>query len=519
MSAEAIDPVSAGGAAYVDDRLDEARELWEGAFRDLRDAGQPAAAARVAALLAELHWGGLGHPSIGRGWLERARRLLDDSGPCVEAGYWELARLACDRPDPVDVEHSARRALAIAVEFGDHGLHTRALADLGFSLVSQGQLATGFAHLDEALAAITSGELHDPFAVSTTCCALLSACDRAGDLERATEWLQVVRELVLAPAGGRPRMLGAHCQVALGGVMCAVGAWSDAEAAVRTAVDRATGATASQRTQAAARLAELHIQRGRIEEAAQLLGPIEDDIAAAGALAQLHFARGDAAVALAVLQRATATLGGDVLRSADLLLLTVETALACDSTAEADQAVARLHTIAAHADAEFVHGIADLAQGLLDASHSRTEQAITGLESARARFGRTQRPLLDARACLALADITTSSAEAIAAARAAHAVAVRLDAPAIRDRSAAVLRRHGASTPRSTAPGVLPELTPRESEILDGIRRGDSNTQIAARLYLAPKTVEHHVSRILTKLGVRTRTEAAAVAARTDPRN
>ena len=60
---------------------------------------------------------------------------------------------------------------------------------------------------------------------------------------------------------------------------------------------------------------------------------------------------------------------------------------------------------------------------------------------------------------------------------------------------------------------MLPELTPRESDILDGLRRGDTNAEIAAQLFLSPKTVEHHVSRVLTKLGVRTRAEAAAAAA------
>jgi DNA-binding NarL/FixJ family response regulator len=60
---------------------------------------------------------------------------------------------------------------------------------------------------------------------------------------------------------------------------------------------------------------------------------------------------------------------------------------------------------------------------------------------------------------------------------------------------------------------VLTELTAREREVLDGLRRGETNAEIAARLYLSPKTVEHHVSRVLTKLGAKTRAEAAAVAA------
>jgi DNA-binding NarL/FixJ family response regulator len=57
------------------------------------------------------------------------------------------------------------------------------------------------------------------------------------------------------------------------------------------------------------------------------------------------------------------------------------------------------------------------------------------------------------------------------------------------------------------------ELSVREREVLDLIRQGSTNAEIAARLYISPKTAEHHVSRILAKLGVRTRTEAAAVAA------
>src|SRR3954454_14854982 len=251
--------LAAGGLAYVDDRLDEARALWEQAFRDLRTDGAGAGAARVATLLGELHWGGLGSPSVGRGWFERARRLLDDAGPCVERGYWELGRLACDRDDVDELLQSAERAMAIAAEFGDVALQTRALADSGYALVAQARLSDGFARLEEALAVISSGEVTDPFAVSTSCCSALSACDRAGDRQRAAEWLTVVNEAVLRPAEGRPRMLGAHCQLALGGVLCATGRWTEAEEAIRATLGDGSGATASQRNEATARLAEVWI--------------------------------------------------------------------------------------------------------------------------------------------------------------------------------------------------------------------------------------------------------------------
>jgi DNA-binding NarL/FixJ family response regulator len=55
-------------------------------------------------------------------------------------------------------------------------------------------------------------------------------------------------------------------------------------------------------------------------------------------------------------------------------------------------------------------------------------------------------------------------------------------------------------------------LTPRESEVLDLLVEGLRNAQIAERLVLSEKTVAHHVSAILRKLGVSTRTEAATQA-------
>ncbi len=59
-------------------------------------------------------------------------------------------------------------------------------------------------------------------------------------------------------------------------------------------------------------------------------------------------------------------------------------------------------------------------------------------------------------------------------------------------------------------------LTPRQSEVLDHLEHGLSNRQIADRLFISRKTVEHHVSAILAKLGVATRDEAVA---RTEAKN
>ena len=79
-------------------------------------------------------------------------------------------------------------------------------------------------------------------------------------------------------------------------------------------------------------------------------------------------------------------------------------------------------------------------------------------------------------------------------------------------RSAGV-RKIARGPRRSTMnnPGLL---TARQVEILKLLADGLTNAEIAARLYITPKTVAHHVSAVLGKLGVRSRRQAAAEAAR-----
>jgi DNA-binding NarL/FixJ family response regulator len=67
--------------------------------------------------------------------------------------------------------------------------------------------------------------------------------------------------------------------------------------------------------------------------------------------------------------------------------------------------------------------------------------------------------------------------------------------------------------PQSRTKGNPADLTMREVEVLGLIQQGLSNVEIAAKLFVSRKTVNHHVPAILRKLGVARRGQAAALAA------
>ncbi len=104
---------------------------------------------------------------------------------------------------------------------------------------------------------------------------------------------------------------------------------------------------------------------------------------------------------------------------------------------------------------------------------------------------------------------TTPPDELAAAVRACHSGEM-LFAPAVTRRLVETYVRH---PPRPDGvPARLEELTEREIDVLRAIARGLSNAEIAAELYLGEATVKTHVTRILSKLGLRDRVQAVVLA-------
>lgn len=78
----------------------------------------------------------------------------------------------------------------------------------------------------------------------------------------------------------------------------------------------------------------------------------------------------------------------------------------------------------------------------------------------------------------------------------------------------ALIRRALTQDAQGPLPGALARLTPRESEVLEAIADGRTNKEIARNLGISPGTVKTHVERLIGKLGVRDRTQAAILVTR-----
>ena len=82
----------------------------------------------------------------------------------------------------------------------------------------------------------------------------------------------------------------------------------------------------------------------------------------------------------------------------------------------------------------------------------------------------------------------------------------RLGAGAWAERARDELRASG-ETARKRSPSALDQLTPQEVQITRLVAEGATNKEVAARLFLSPRTIDYHLRKIFTKLGITSRAE------------
>jgi RNA polymerase sigma factor (sigma-70 family) len=261
-------------------------------------------------------------------------------------------------------------------------------------------------------------------------------------------------------------------------------------------------------------LAELRRRQGRPADAARLLDEAGGSPKAQLCRAGLALDAGDALGAVELLERLLRQLPDPRrLERAPALLLLVHARIAHGQRDEAASALRELREIERLVGTAPLRACADLAEGVLAAAWGDHDRARPLLEDAVDGFERSGAPLETAQARTALAASLAALGRADAAEREATAaldclleLGADLDARRARELVAAAERGHGRS--------ALPELTPRETEVLRLVAGGLTNAQIAERLVISEHTVHRHVTNLLRKLELPSRAAAAAHAAR-----
>jgi ATP/maltotriose-dependent transcriptional regulator MalT len=494
-----------GLAVWFLGRAEEGIEARARASIDYVAGGDCDRAARVAVWVSHQYLT-LGRVSLANGWLERAERALEGRTDCVGYG-WVLLGRARRATDVEEAAEAARRAMAIGRSSADDDLEVFALSLVGRCEVGGGLFDEGMRKLEEAMAAASAGRIDSPCTLGEAYCNMIVACANAGDWERAAEWCEHVEDYAarcdIMPLFGACRTIHAD-------VLVASGRWDDAEKALGDALEAHTRHSPAADAPTVSRLASLRIRQGRLTEAERLLAGREEHPASLLALAELRLAEGEADIAAALLERGLAAAEGDLLTSSRLLVPLVEAHLTKGRNGAASVAGRRLDELANRSGRRLVRARASLAMARVALADGRGNDARERARLALGSFGQLGMPHEAAEARLELARAVATELPQLACEEARCALAAFGELGAARgvDAAAASLRDFGAGTaPRASVGG---DLTAREHEVLALVARGMTNARIAETLFISEKTAGHHVSRILSKLGVRNRTEAAA---------
>jgi DNA-binding NarL/FixJ family response regulator/Tfp pilus assembly protein PilF len=495
--------------AYLELDFTRAIDDWERAYAAHRDSGDQLGAVRVARTIAYMYGSIVGDGAVMGGWLARAQTLLAGTGDSPEVG-WVALNIGMFEGDRTRKEACFRQALEVARRFRDTDLEFVTLAYLGANLVHADRTEEGMVLLDEALAAAAGREVDDFCVLQEIFCQLFSACEHAHDVTRADQWIRVGE--AIAARRDLPAV-SAFCRTHYGGLLTAAGRWPEADATLTEAVRLWGLGHRSLRGGALARLADLRVRQGRLEEAEQLLTGLDLDLDAARPLAAIHLARGNPSLARDVVERALEQVDPVSSAAAPLWALLVDVHLAAKRPVEAEAAVEKLAACATRCPSDYLVAVTALARARVHFA-AGTGDPRANLREALAGFARAHMPMEVAHSRLELANalLTDRPDVAMAEARAALEAFERLRAARQVDAATAVLRSLGVRSSVAKRSGEL--LTNREVEVLELLGHGLSNPEISDRLYISRKTVEHHVGNILAKLGLRSRAEAAAYATR-----
>jgi DNA-binding NarL/FixJ family response regulator len=495
----------AAEAADMAGRGDDAVRLLRRAYLAHAEAGEVGPALRTGYWLCKaLAWGG--EFAQAGAWLARARRLAEAEPDCAEYGYVLMldAELQFRSGEYAGMLATARALVERAGGSRDPDLPAGAATTLGNALVVNRAIASGLAQLDEAMVAVTGGEL-SARATGQIYCIVIGTCQELHDVRRAREWSAALADWCEA----QPEFTGAYrglCRVHRVTILQQSGGWPSAVREARLACEQMTGGYGRVVAGAAFyQLAELHRLRGEFADAEQAYrDALRYGWDTQPGMAMLRLAQGKPDPAAAAIRRALAE-ATEPPRRARLLAAAVEIQVAAGDLIGAARAAVELSGIADELGTTALQAMSAHAAGAVRLAEGAADQALTSLRRAYGLWRDLDMPYEAARTrtlvalgCRALGDEDSAAMELDAA----RQVFVRLGAGP----DAAGVDRLGRGA------GETCGLSPRELEVVRLVAAGRSNQAIAAELFLSEKTVARHVSNIFGKLGVGSRTAAAAYA-------
>ena len=520
-SAEALEGL--GTSAWWLDLADIVFDSRERAYRLFLDRGAHSDAARVAVWLAWDCWAFRGEGAVANGWLQRARRLLEDQPGRVELAWLESresALVLLEEGDPDRAHAHASACIRAARAAGSIDLEMLGRALQGLALVSSGAVAEGMRALDEVNTAVVAGEMQDLVAIALASCYMISACDRVRDYDRAVQWCTRLKAFC-AKWGLRP--LFAVCRTQYASICMWRGTWLEAEQELTSATDELAASRPAMTADGLVRLGELRRRQGRLMEAASLFEQAEHHPLAALGQAELAFDRGDMRAAANQAERCLRrVLPHNRTDRAAGLDLVVRALVGAGDLDRARTALAELSAIATlvstgplRAAASLGAGFVALGAGDADAARRHLEDAVDLYLASGAPFELGRARIELARALVALGRLEDGRQEAQRAIDLLSELHAELAVSRARALLDSLPKTQGVASDRArpTAPNGA-GVTKRELEVLRLVAEGLNNQVIAETLFVSEHTIHRHVANIFGKLSVSSRAAAVAQAAR-----